>query len=117
MGDIVIILVLIGIMILAFVHAKKHFAGGGCCGSSNRAIRTKKTLNDPILGKRYIRIEGMTCKNCQARVENALNRLDGISCLVNLRRKCAVVSFSVIPDDAALKETVEKLGYRVTGID
>lgn len=116
MGDTIILLVLAVIVVLSFLHAGKHFAGGGCCGSGNSTIRTKKTLSDPIIGKRYLYIDGMTCKNCQARVENALNHLGGVSCVVNLRKKCATVSLSVSVDDSVLKETVEKIGYTVTDI-
>lgn len=61
-------------------------------------------------------IHGMTCENCEIRVENALNRLDGVSAKVSWKKKAAVISFSRDIPDEVLKATVIKLGYQVTAI-
>ena len=45
-----------------------------------------------IIGQKRVQIEGMTCEHCKNRVENALNRLEGVSAKVNLKKKTAVVS-------------------------
>ena len=116
MGDMIIIAILVIIIAAALVHARKHFKGGGCCGSGSNTIRSKKQLPGPKLGEKTLVIEGMHCENCEIRVENALNRLDGVVCRVNLRKKCAAVSYSTEVPDAVLKETVETLGYKVTQI-
>lgn len=115
MQDLIIVVVLPVVLLAAAGRIKKHFRGG-CCGSGSRTIRDKKTLTDPVIGVRLLTVEGMQCENCAIRVENALNRLEGALCRVDLRRKTAAVSFSAPIPDALLKETVEKLGYRVTDI-
>ena len=116
MQDYIIIVVLLVILMLAIFRAKKHFKGGGCCGSGSTTIRDKKTLTGPKIGEKVLNVEGMHCENCEIRVENALNRLDGVVCKVNLKKKTATVSYSAEVSDALLKETVERLGYEVTQI-
>ena len=116
MGDAIIIVILLVVVTLALIRSRKHFKGGGCCGSGSNTIRSHKKLSGPKLGEKVLTVEGMHCENCQARVENAINRLDGVVCKVNLKKKTATVSYSAEVSDALLKETVEKLGYTVTDI-
>ena len=116
MGDLIIIGILAVVVLLGVLHMGKHFRGGGCCGSGSNTIRIKKTLTEPTLGRFTMTVEGMRCENCQARVENALNRLDGVVCLVNLRRKTAEVSYSRPFSQEEARSIVEKLGYSVTKI-
>lgn len=116
MADYLILGILAVIIVLSLIHARKHFRGGGCCGSGSNTIRTKKALSQPQIGQFTLVIQGMRCENCQARVENALNRLDGVACTVNLRKKTALVRYSQPVDAQALKLVVEKLGYQVTEI-
>lgn len=113
----IIIAVLALLLGVAVCRAVRHFGGGGCCGSGSNTIRDKKTLEDPKLGEKVMTIEGMHCVNCEIRVENALNRLSGVACKVSFRKKTAVVAYSREVSDTLLKETVEKLGYQVTGIN
>ena len=116
MGDMLIIGFLVVAVGLSLVHMRKHFRGGGCCGSGSNTIREKKELTQPKIGELTMTIQGMHCENCQARVENALNRLDGVVCRVNLRKKTACVAYSREPDREQLKQIVEKLGYQVAEI-
>lgn len=116
MENVIIIAILAIILILAVFRTVKHFKGGGCCSSGSTTIRDKKTLTAPIIGKKVIAIEGMTCENCEIRVQNALNRLDGVLCKANWRKKTADIAYSAEISDEQLRETVEKLGYEVTSI-
>ena len=58
----------------------------------------------------------MTCEHCKNRVENALNRLEGVSAKVNLKKKTAVVSMEKEVEDMQLQKTVEQAGYKVIQI-
>ena len=113
--DYIIIAVLVIIAVIAVLRTVKHFKGGGCCGSGG-TIRDKKTLSEPKIGEKTIHIEGMSCENCEIRVENALNRFDNVSCKVSHKKKQAVVSYSAEVSNEVLKAVVEKLGYEVTEI-
>ena len=76
---------------------------------------TNRKGEDKIMEKTMI-IEGMACGHCKARVEKALNGLDGVKAEVNLDKKCAVVKLSKEVADSVLKEAVEKEGYDVISI-
>lgn len=116
MENSIIIGILLVIILFALLRTKKHFKGGGCCGSGSNTIRSTKELSGPKLGEKTIRIEGMHCENCEIRVENALNRLDGAKCKVSYKKKIAVVAYSEEISDQLLKVTVEKMGYKVVEI-
>jgi len=60
-----------------------------------------------------LRIDGMTCASCVARVEKALRRVPGVDqASVNLATGLAEVSASTqVADAAALVEAVHKAGY------
>lgn len=68
--------------------------------------------------KKIMKIEGMTCGHCQARVEKALNSLDGISARVDLKKKQALVELeSNDVSDKALMDTVREAGYEPLSIE
>ena len=62
-------------------------------------------------------IEGMACGHCSARVEQALNALDGVSATVNLEAKTAAVTLAHPVDDTVLSKAVTDAGYTVISID
>lgn len=114
MENVIILVIIAVLLIFALMKAKKRVKGG-CCGGGS-VVHSHKKLNDPILGKKRMTVEGMHCENCQVRVEDALNRLDGVACTVNLKKKTATVSFTRPVTDEELKQAVEDRGYRVTAI-
>jgi Cu+-exporting ATPase len=60
-----------------------------------------------------IKIEGMSCAHCAARVRNALDALPGVSSSVDLASKTATVTSDSPVADAALEEAVTAAGYTV----
>jgi len=56
-------------------------------------------------------IEGMTCASCATRVEKKLNKIDGVTALVNLATETAHVSFPDAVTVADLIAVVERTGY------
>ena len=116
MGNVIILGILLVMVVLAVNSGRKHFKGsGGCCGGGGEE-RPHKKLEEPAIGQRVLSVEGMHCESCQARIEKAIDRLDGVVCKTNLHKKTATVTFSQPVSDDTLKEIVEKLGYRVTEI-
>ena len=116
MGNVIILAILLVMVVLAVNSGRKHFeCSGGCCGGGGEE-RPHKKLEEPAVGQRVLSVEGMHCESCQARIEKAIDRLDGVVCKTNLHKKTATVTFSQPVSDDTLKEIVEKLGYRVTEI-
>lgn len=67
--------------------------------------------------KKIIKIEGMKCENCSAHVKEALEALDSnLDVKISLFRKRATVEGENLNDEA-LKEAVEKAGYKVLEIN
>lgn len=116
MENLIIAGILILIVVFSVFRAAKHFRGGGCCSGGSNTIRDRKSLSAPKLGEKTLFISGMHCVNCEIRVENALNRLEHAACHVSFRKGTAKVSYSAEIADSLLRETVEKMGYRVTEI-
>ena len=68
---------------------------------------------EPTMQK-TLTIEGMMCAHCAAHVEKALNALPGVTAVVDLAAKTAVVTGGA--GDEALKKAVADAGYQVTDI-
>ncbi len=62
-----------------------------------------------------LKIEGMTCAACSARVERALQRVEGVvSATVNLTTEKASIEYdSTRVDEATVRQAIEKTGYQV----
>lgn len=61
-------------------------------------------------------IEGMSCGHCSARVEKALNAIDGISARVDLDNKTAYIENGNTVKDEEIIRAVKDVGYEVVGI-
>ena len=116
MENAIILGLVLVVLVLALLRAKKHFRGG-CCSSGSGVIREKKTLSGTIICTKTLTVEGMHCENCEARLENALNRLEGVLCKASHKRGTARVSCTIPVSDGELKAVVEKLGYKVRRIE
>ncbi len=65
-----------------------------------------------------IKIEGMTCKHCQMRVEKTLSSLDGVEKVtVDLEKGLAHVQSNTSLNQTILKEKIDDAGYKVISIE
>ena len=119
MGTYIICGILVIVVVAALLGSKKHFKGeGGCCGGGGSDEKVeKKVLTGQKLGEKIIHIDGMHCDNCKNSVERQINKIDGASAMVNLRKKIAVVEYDRELDDEELRKAVERLDFKVTGIE
>ena len=117
-ADLISIVILVIIIFVAVKYSIPHFKGeGACCGgggSKRKAVKPKKL--DKVLSVKTVKIDGMTCKNCVARVQNALNSVDGISAKVSLGSKSANVKLGRDISDSEISDIISDLGYTVTEI-
>ncbi len=62
-----------------------------------------------------VKIEGMMCEKCAARVTDALSKYGNVT--VNLADKNAVIENEILPDTEEIKDVVNGLGYEFKGIE
>lgn len=117
-STIVIVVILAVILFFAVKNSIPHFRGeGGCCGGSGKEKLIKPAKLERIIATKEIKIEGMRCENCNRRVQNALNQLDGVNAKVYGDRAEAVVKLGRDIEDKELEKAVTGLGYRVISIE
>ena len=116
MVDIIIVLIVIVLLGFALKGSIKHFKGESpCCGGGSGEIVLDIPEN-PILGKKVLKISGMHCEHCVKAVTEAINKIDGVAAKVNLSENEAVVSYDRELDDEQLRKIVKDAGYRVVSI-
>ncbi len=80
-----------------------------------------RTIKQRKVGKtmeKTMKIEGMMCAHCEARVKKALEALDAVSeAQVSHEAGTAVVTLKAEVDDQALKQAVEAQDYKVVSIE
>ena len=91
--------------------------GSACCGERQETV--KKTAVSDRNRSHYpytveMQIGGMTCQNCERRVENGLNARDGVWASVKLDTHSAQVLCKEMPDEQVLRQAVREAGYVVT---
>ena len=112
MQNLIIIGIIIVLVIVGVIYTINHFKGkSGCCGSGNTYV-SKKKLKKVIMTKAYS-VNGMTCKNCKARVERYVNDIDGAVGKVNLKKKQVTVFMEREISDKEIVDAIIKAGYEV----
>ena len=116
-SNIVIIAIIAVILVFAVRSTIKHFKGqGDCCGGGSSPTLIKPRKLDSVIAEKTVKIDGMVCDNCAARVHNALNTMEGVNAKVKRSRGVACIRLGGNVSDAAIRDTIEKLGYKVTEI-
>lgn len=78
----------------------------------------KAVIKEEKAMTKTMKIEGMMCKHCEARVKQTLDALDGVTeAIVSHENGTAVLTMSAPVDNAVLAEAVTAQGYKVLGIE
>lgn len=97
----------------AIINSNKKCQSGCNIKENNKNSNVKETSKM----EKVMTIEGMMCGHCEKAVKTALEAIDGVeSAIADHEKNEAVVKLSKNVDDSVLKETVEKLEYKVTEI-
>ena len=117
-SNIIIIVILVLVLLVALRGSIKHFKGeGGCCGGSGGTVKEPdKKLSGTVIKTKVFKIDGMHCENCTNRVKRSINRIDGVSAKLNLKKKQAVVQYEKEVEDDTLIKKIEGLGYKVVSV-
>jgi len=102
--------VLIAALIISVIYTVKHFRGeGGCCGGGSYKVKKKKLAN--VIYQKTFSVEGMHCKHCKARVEEAIGDIKGVAGTVALKKGTLTVSYAAEVDDSVIIQKLQKAGY------
>ncbi len=83
-----------------------------------KIFESKKAKKEKTKMKRKMKIEGMMCMHCSGRVKTVLEELPQVDFAdVSHENGTATVTLNTDIDNAILKETVEKQGYKVIEIN
>lgn len=116
------LIIIVGVLIIAFavygtVQKARGKAKSSCCGSAETVISKPVSDTDeshyPF--KYFVGIEGMSCSNCAARVENAINAAGDTWAHVNLGRARAEVLAKSEKSEADFARLLSHTDYEVTG--
>lgn len=113
MGTAIICIILIIICIIGIKSSIKRVAHG-CCGSGGDSLKKIKVEDKDLSHYPYkyvIRVEGMTCNNCKKRVENALNELNNVYAMVNLKENTATIYMKEEIPFGEIRKVISKAGY------
>lgn len=117
--DVAIVLLIVAVIGVYSVKKYRNNMKYGCCSSGGykekkKPVADKDASHYPFTST--LMIEGMTCKNCSTRVENFLNKEDGIWAEVNLKKKTAEVRMKTQHTEEELTGIVKRAGYQVTEV-
>lgn len=97
----------------AMINTNEKCQSGCNIKENNKNSNVKETSKM----EKVMTIEGMMCGHCEKAVKTALEAIDGVeSAIADHEKNEAIVKLSKNVDDSVLKETVEKLEYKVTEI-
>ena len=114
MANVIIVLLLaaaVGYGIYSFIHHLRH---GGCCGEHEAAakkVRVADRDRSHYPHRLVLGVDGMTCQNCQRRVENALNAMPGTWAAADLAAQQVSILTKESPDEAAIRQAIRDAGY------
>ncbi len=84
---------------------------------TKRDKKIKRSKKEELIMEKTMKIEGMMCGHCEARVKKCLEALEGVSAAaVSHEAGTAVVTLSDDVTDEVLKKTVEDQDYKVISI-
>lgn len=105
--------------LLGFAVRRVYFRarrGSACCGDKPEPVRRTRVADRQKSHYPYVLIAlitGMTCDNCAARVENALNAREGVWASVRVDTARAVIRSKAPISPAEVRSIVHQAGYGV----
>ncbi len=124
LSDIITVLVVGILLVLGLFIVKSYLRklSQGCCGSGSGEKVKKNKVSDRDKShygyKTVLTVDGMVCSNCSARVENALNELEGVWATADVLAKTVTVLMKAPLDEKLLRSAVNELGaYTVMKVE
>jgi copper chaperone CopZ len=120
MGTIIVILLLVIVILIAVKSTLKRIIhGSACCGERDapgKKIKVSDKNKSHYPFNYTLSIDGMHCSNCIRRIENTLNKLEGIWATGNLEKKEVLVLSKKLYDKNIFEDSVSNAGYTVLNV-
>lgn len=117
---VIIVLVLVAIAVLSVMSYVKKLRSG-CCGASDEKVKRVRVEDRDKSHYPYsvvLTVDGMVCGNCAARVENALNELEGVWASADVEHGTVMVRMKQSLEEQLLRSTVNQIGgYTVMKVE
>ena len=98
-------------------RAAKNAASLPAVSAQPAAVANKENTKEDTAMKKTLKVEGMMCGHCEARVKKALEALPEVDeAVVSHEAGTAIVTLNAEVADDVLKNAVEAQDYKVTGI-
>ena len=98
-------------------RAAKNAASLPAVSAQPAAVANKESTKEDTAMKKTLKVEGMMCGHCEARVKKALEALPEVDeAVVSHEAGTAIVTLNAEVADDVLKKAVEDQDYKVTGI-
>ena len=118
MATAIIIILIILVCIFSIISYMKKLAHG-CCGAGGddeKAPEIKAALSE-YKYKYTVKVGGMSCKNCAAKIENTFSRKDGLYAKADFKNGTAEIYSNADVSEFTIRQTVVGLGYSVEEIE
>ena len=92
----------------------------GCCGGGGDEVKKVRPSDGDVSHYNYsykIGIDGMSCKNCVRKVENAFNEREGFYAVVDLKQNDAMVRTKEPVSETELRRIVQSAGYGAADVE
>ena len=101
----------IAVFIVLRTKIKKVGIKRTCCGGHEKEKRKEKVLAEKPIFEVTVRIGDLCCEDCAIRVENAFNRMDGVSAKACHKEKRAVLLLCREWSEAEIRAVVSDCGF------
>lgn len=92
----------------------------GCCGGGGDEVKKVRPIDGDVSHYNYsykIGIDGMSCKNCARKVENAFNEREGFYAVVDLKQNNTMVRTKEPVSETELRRIVQSAGYGAADVE
>ena len=114
-----VICIVIGIVCISGIRSYVKKLSHGCCGGSTDKVKRRKPEDTDMSHYPFcygLEIDGMTCRNCAVRIENAFNSTGDYYAVVNLNKRTGTIRAKEEQPETELRRIVAKCGYSVIDI-
>ena len=110
-----IVVLIILICVTAFFYVKERNKARRIAKEQDAMIKKQREAEEKAKIVLTVKIDGMMCEKCAARVKEGLSNFGEIS--INLEEKTATIISSEMQDVVEIENTVNELGYKFEGVE